>query len=58
MYHQELGGNALFDRELTEAGMNLGNSISAGEFESMWDLSNKKSIESLAAIESKTPVKN
>jgi hypothetical protein len=50
-YHPELGGIALFDQKLTEAGMKLGDPISAGEFESAWYLSNKKLTESLIASE-------
>ena len=57
-YHQELGGIALFDQKLTETGMKLGDPISAREFESMWDLSNKKLTESLFAIDNKAPMKN
>jgi Circadian oscillating protein COP23 len=38
-YHQELGGMGLCDQQLTEAGMKLGESIKADEFELAWNLS-------------------
>ena len=41
-YHSELGGISLFDQQLTEVGMQRGKSIDAREFESAWQLSNKK----------------
>jgi hypothetical protein len=36
-YHEELGGIALFDQQLTEAGMKLGEQIEAEEFELVWN---------------------
>ena len=38
-YHEELGGIALFDQQLTEAGMKLGEQIEAEEFELVWNSS-------------------
>ena len=43
-YHQELGGIALFDRQLTERGIQIGESINAEEFEQAWSLSNRELI--------------
>jgi hypothetical protein len=38
-YHRELGGISLFDQQLTESGMKLGDRINAEEFELVWNLS-------------------
>jgi hypothetical protein len=38
-YHRELGGISLFDQQLTEAGIKLGEQIDAEEFELVWNLS-------------------
>lgn len=57
-YHQDLGGMCLCDQQLTQAGIEIAEPIDAEEFESIWDLSNRKQTESLAAIESKASVKN
>jgi hypothetical protein len=40
-YHLEIGGIALFDQQLTESGMKIGQRIDAKEFESAWMLSNE-----------------
>jgi hypothetical protein len=49
-YHSDLGGIALFDQQLTEVGMQRGKSIDAREFESVWELSNKKLLVSHSAL--------
>lgn len=41
-YHLELGGIALFDQQLTELGMQIGESIGAKEFKTAWNLSNRE----------------
>ena len=43
-YHPELGGLSLFDQQLTEAGIKLGEIIDEKEFELMWELSNTKLV--------------
>jgi hypothetical protein len=43
-YHQELGGMGLCDQKLSEAGMKLGSSIDAQEFELVWKLSNDAAL--------------
>jgi hypothetical protein len=45
-YHQELGSMSLCDQQLTMAGMELGESIDAEEFELAWNLSNKGLVQS------------
>jgi hypothetical protein len=51
-YHKELGCGGLCDQQLTEAGIKLGESIDAEEFESAWILSNQH------LVLSRLPVKN
>jgi hypothetical protein len=40
-YHQELDSIGLWDRQLTEYGMQLGEPVDAQEFETAWKLSNQ-----------------
>jgi hypothetical protein len=43
--HQDLGGIGLCDQPLTNPDMEIASTIDAQEFESFWDLSNKKLLE-------------
>ncbi len=43
-HHLELGSIALFDQQLTEAGINLGESINPKEFELAWKLSTDQAM--------------
>jgi hypothetical protein len=41
-YHDELGVMGLCEQNLTEFGIRIGTSIESTEFESLWNLSNKR----------------
>jgi hypothetical protein len=41
-YHDELGVMGLCEQKLTEFGIKIGTSIEAKEFDSLWNLSNKR----------------